>query len=65
METKEIRKKIIHGEIDINSLHFDVYEESGVCFSHAEIDGDVYIIKSKTIDDAILFIGGLKKDENN
>jgi len=55
----------VTSEIEIDSLHFDVYEESEICISHAEIDGDEYIIKSKTIDDAILFIGGLKKSENN
>ena len=52
--------------IETNSLHFDVYAADDYFISHAVIDGDEYIIHSKSIDDAILVIGGLKRiNESN
>jgi len=50
-------------EVDANGLHFDIYSKLGDYIAYSEIEGNTYIIQSKTIDEIILIIGGLRKVE--
>ena len=49
-------------EIEVDGLHFLVYPESDGYISYAVDSKDTYIIQSNSIDDLILFIGGLRKE---
>ena len=50
-------------EINVNNLHFDVYNKFGDYIAYSEITGNTYIIQSKNIDDIILVVGSLRKGE--
>lgn len=47
--------------IEANGLHFDVCLMGDSYVSYSDFDKNSYIIKTKTLDDMILIIGGLRK----
>ncbi len=50
--------------IEANDLHFDVYCRDEIYIAYSNIDGSTYVVQTKSMDDMILVIGGLKKSQN-
>ena len=53
----------IVSEINSNGFCFDVFEKDDHYISYAVLDGNTYIIQAESLDDLILVIGGLRKEQ--